>query len=298
MADWWMPLLRMALPLVLLVLAETLSERGGIVNLGIEGMALAGALAAYLVAAGRPPEYLPLAWMAAGLTGIALGVLTGYFVIERDSNQIVTGTAVHFLCLGGTGLLFERFKTSATVTTVHELPGPWPAVPYVAALGCVLLARVLLLHTAPGMRLRAAGESPAALRAQGGSPRRSRWLAIVLAGTLAALAGATLTTVLTGQFVEGMTAGRGFLALCLVLFARWTPLGSLVAGLFLGAALAAELRLSALLAEGRMPGAGEFASFVARVGPYLLTVLVLAILGRSRLEAPRALGRGLGEDTP
>ena len=107
--------LRLSLPLVLAALAETVSERGGVVNLGIEGMMLAGAFFAWLVAAGGGPEMIVLAWFVAAAVGAALGCLSAWFAVTRRCDHIVTGTAVHFLCFGGTGILFERCKRSEGV---------------------------------------------------------------------------------------------------------------------------------------------------------------------------------------
>jgi len=290
MNELTMQLLRLALPLVLATLAEVVAERGGVVNLALEGMLLAGALAAWLAAAGGGGGALPAALLAAALTGVALAALLAWFVVHLRADAIVAGTALHFLCLGGTGLVFERYQSSASVTTFPELGGALAAAPYLAAVALAAAVLLLLLQTRAGLAMRAAGDAPAALRAAGGSPARARSLALLVAGALAGLAGASLTTVLTGTFVENMSGGRGFLALGLVLFARWNALGALAAGLFLGAAFTLELRVSTLVAE---PAAHGALTFALRALPYLVTIAALALAGPRRTAAPAALGRPL-----
>jgi len=284
---------RLALPLVLATLSEVVAERGGVVNLGLEGMMLCGALTAWLVAAGGGGAALGPALLAALLVGLLVALLLSFFVVRLRADAIVSGAALHFACLGATGLVFERCKRSAGVATFAELGGAWPAVPWVGTLAIVAVVLAFLHGTRAGLAIRAAGDGPAALRAAGGSPARARVHALLLAGALAGLAGASLTTVLTGTFVEGMTAGRGFLALALVLFARWNPLGALAAGLFLGSLFALELHASALAAT---PGAAGALSFALRALPYLLCIAALALVGGRPDAAPRALGRPLADD--
>ena len=277
MNDLLAQILRLALPLALATLAEVIAERGGVVNLALEGMMLAGAFVAWLVAAGGGPPSLAPALLAAMASGVALSALLAFFVVRLRSNAIVAGTALHFLCVGGTGLLFERWKRSESVTTFGEIGGAAAWLPWAGALLLAVATVGMLDHTRFGLALRAAGDAPEALRAAGGSPGRARTLGLLIAGAIAALAGASLTTVLTGTFVEGMSAGRGFLALGLVLFARWNAFGALAAGLFLGGAFALELRGSTLVSDPASAGALVFA---LRAFPYLLTIAALALRRR------------------
>lgn len=287
-AQW----LRLALPLVLATTSEVVAERAGVVNLGLEGIMLAGALAAWLVAAGGGAAALMPALLIAAAVGVALAALLALFVVRLRAHPIVSGTALHFLCVGGSGLLFERCKSSASVTTFTELPGLLPLVPFLAAGALVAATFLFLERTRAGLHLRAAGDAPNALLAAGGSPARARTLGLLVAGALAGLAGASMTTVLSGTFVEGMTAGRGFLALALVLFARWHAGGALVAGLFLGGAFTLELRIGAAAAGSTIGGAALFA---LRALPYLATIVALAIAGARRGAAPGALNQPLDE---
>jgi simple sugar transport system permease protein len=284
---------RLALPLVLATLSEVVAERGGVVNLALEGTMLAGALAAWLVGAGGGGGALAPALLAAVLVGLLVARVQVLFVVRLRADAIVSGTALHFACLGATGLVFERCKRSAGVTTFADLGGVWPLVPWIGTLLVVAVVLGFLFCTRAGLAIRAAGDGPAALRAAGGSPARARTHALLLAGALAGLAGASLTTVLTGTFVEGMTAGRGFLALALVLFARWNPVGALLAGLFLGGMFALELHASTLAAT---PGGAGALTFALRALPYLLCIAALALVGGRPDAAPRALGRPLEDD--
>jgi len=278
LAQW----LRLALPLVLATASEVVAERAGVVNLALEGILLAGALAAFLVAAGGGAAALGPALLVALLTGVALALLLGLLVIPGRAHPLVAGSALHFACLGATGLLFERMKGSASVTTFGELAAPWRWLPWIGAALLVAATFLFLERTRAGLRLRTAGDHPEALRAAGGSPARSRMLGLLVAGALAGLAGASLTTVLTGTFVEGMSSGRGFLALALVLFARWRASGALLAGLFVAALFTLELRLGADAAAGH-----GFAVFALRALPYVATIAALALV---RVEPGRAPG--------
>ena len=280
MSDEAAAIVRIALPLVLATLSEVVAERGGVVNLALEGMMLAGAFSAWLVAAGGGAGMLAPALLVAALVGGALAAIEALFVVALRANSIVVGSALHFLCVGATGLLFERCKTSAGVTTFTQAGGAWASAPYVGTLLLCVLVLVLLRQTRLGLAIRAAGDAPAALRAAGGSPARARTVALLIAGAIAGLAGATLTTTLTGSFGEGMTNGRGFLALGLVLFARWNALGALLAGLFLGGAFVLEMRFS-------LGGS----NFLLRSLPYLLTIGALALFGTRDSAAPAALGK-------
>jgi simple sugar transport system permease protein len=282
--------LRLSLPLLLAVLSEVIAERGGVVNLGIEGMLLLGALVAYLVGAGSGAAMLPVAWLAAAAAGVLLAGLLGLLTVTAGCNQIVAGTGVHFLCLGASGLLFERFKSTASVTSFDSLPLALAAVPYV--LPWLLAAGLAygLFRTRIGLEIRAVGEDPAALRAAGVCPRARRFLALLLAGAIAGLAGATLTTVLTGQFVEGMTHGRGFMALGMVVLARWHPFGAILAGLLLGATMAIELQLTTVTLQRPDAADRDGIVFLLRCLPYGVTILALAVPGPRRWPGPAALG--------
>ncbi len=287
-------LLRIALtksaPLILAALGGLLSERAGIVNVGLEGAMLAGAYAAAVgsLAAGDPWAGL----LAGGAVGGLLGLLHAFACIRLRSDHVVSGTAVNLLTLGGTGfLLFRTFGVHGNTPTVPKLT-PWSLlslslVPTVyLALAAVAVAHLVLYRTAWGLRLRAVGERPGAALAAGVRIRRIQYVALALGGLLTGWGGAHLSIGDLSQFVERMTSGRGFVALAALICGRWRPLGTLTACLFFGFA---EALSESLQGENILPS--QF--FLAL--PFILTVGVLAgVAGKAR--PPAALGRRIGEE--
>ncbi|MBM4016591.1 MAG: ABC transporter permease, partial [Planctomycetes bacterium] len=229
------------------------------------------------------------ALLAALLVGMVIALLLAALVVPARAHPLVAGMALHFACLGATALLFARHPALGSVTTFDQLASPWRHAPWIGAALLPFGLAALLGRTRFGLHLRAAGDHPAALRAAGGHPARVRVLALALAGALGGLAGATLTTVLSGTFVDGMSGGRGFLALALVLFARWRPLGALAAGLFVALLMTVELRLGA---DAARHGQG-FAVFALRALPWVATITALALRRPDRSAAPGALNEPL-----
>lgn len=287
-------LLRIALtksvPLILAALGGLLSERAGIVNVGLEGAMLAGA---YAAAAGSLAAGSPWAGLATGgAVGGLLGLLHASACIRLRSDHVVSGTAVNLLALGGTGfLLFRTFGVHGNTPTVPRL-APWgpPALRLVPtvylALAAVPVVHLVLSRTAWGLRLRAVGERPGAALAAGVRVRRIQYVALTLGGLLTGWGGAHLSIGDLSQFVERMTSGRGFVALAALICGRWHPLGALAACLFFGFA---EALSESLQGENILPS--QF--FLAL--PFLLTVGVLAgVAGRAR--PPAALGQRIGEE--
>ncbi len=283
--------LRMALPLVLAAVAETVAERGGVVNLGIEGMMIVGAFVAHLVAAGADTSSLFASWAVASACGAALGALLALFTVRLTGDAIVAGTGIHLLSFGATGFWFSRAPRPERVITFLDRPGALSWFPFLATAAIVLAVTCLFRFTRAGLLIRASGEDPVALRAVGGNPGLWRTVALLIAGALSALAGATLTTVLTGEFVEGMSGGRGFLALSLVILGRWSALGASLAALFLGLCFTIEIQISSIVAASRETPLTEALVLLLRSLPYALPVLILGFSSRRLLRAPRALGQ-------
>jgi len=286
---------RLAAPLALAALGELVVERAGIVNIGIEGMMLTGAFAGFAVAVATGS---PLAGAAAAAAaGAGAGLLFAAFAVVRKADQIVVGMAVNLLALGATGVASRVLYAGAPpagpllapleVPALVELPVLGPALfrqpPFVmAALLVALAVGLALARTRPGLRLRAVGESARAADAQGVSVDRVRATALVVGGLLAGIAGGALTLAQTDTFSEGMTAGRGFIALTCVIVGRWHAGGVLLAALFFGAATALQFRLQARGAGIPYP--------VFLMLPYVVTLAALALAwGRGR--APADLGR-------
>ncbi|MCX8072638.1 MAG: ABC transporter permease [Candidatus Binatia bacterium] len=287
----------MMVPLLLAALGELLVERAGIVNIGLEGMILAGAFAAMSIAYFTGGPWLGL--LAAAAAGAALGLLLAVAVVLLGGNQVVCGTALNLLALGATGVGYRgAFGVTGSALMVKGfdhllIPGlssvPWvgaalgnqPVVGYIALLFVPLLWWALYC-TLPGLRWRMTGEDPYAAAAQGVRVGRTRVVALVTCGALAGLAGAYLVLAYAKTFVEGMSAGRGFIALAIVIFGGWSPWGVLAAATLFGFAIALQFHVQAL---------GIAIPYqAALVLPYVLTLLVLAGYG-AKSRAPLALGR-------
>lgn len=288
---------RLGVPLALAAMGETITERSGVINIGLEGSIIAGALGGTLGA---------LAFGVAG-PGIAVGAVAGVgvalvfaaFSIGLGTDQIITGTAVTLGGLGMTGAIYQaRFGATGTALTLPTLPsvrlpllGEIPIVgsalfdqPVTAYLAYALapLLWYFLFRTAIGLELRAVGESPDAAQAAGVRVRWVRFWATLFGGALAGIAGAHLVLAHAGTFAENMSAGRGFIAIAVVVLGRWNPLWVLVAALLFGAASALQFFLQALGLD--LP----YQLFLAL--PYLLTLAALAgWVGRARAPAALAL---------
>jgi general nucleoside transport system permease protein len=273
---------RLATPLALASLGELLAERSGVLNIGIEGMMLAGACSAYAVALGTGSATLGIA--AALAAGVALASLFALFVLARRADPIVCGTALNLLALGITGsayrLLYPAGAALPPAPPAGELLGV-NAFLWLAAASAVAVA-LLLLRTRLGLAIRAAGEGAAAAHAQGVSVLRLRWACTLAGGAFAGAAGAALVLWISDRFVENMTSGRGFIALALVLFGGYSVPRILAGTALFGFASALQFRLQA-------SGLAIPYNLLLML-PYLLTLGVLA-LSSSRVRAPADLGR-------
>lgn len=287
---------KMSVPLLLPALGEVLVERAGVLDIGLEGKLLAGAFAGMVVTWATGSPLLGVA--AAALVGVALAAISAYLVVFRLANQVVVGTAVNILSLGATGVAYRAVfgvtGAALTIPGLQALPIPLLAdLPVVGeaffaqtwlgylAFACVPAAAWFLSRTLPGLWLRTVGEDPLAAEAQGISVRIVRSAAILVSGALAGIAGAFLAIGYARTFVEGMSAGRGFIALAIVVFGRWTPTGALYGALLFGFATALQFHFQALGL------AVPYQLFL--VLPYLLTLLILAGFAGQR-KPPAALG--------
>jgi len=227
-------LLVVSTPLILAALGEVVGQRGGVLNIGVEGMMLFGAFFGFL-ATGRSGSLL-IGFGAAVLVGVVLALISGLFTVRLGADQVVVGTAINFLALGVTGLGFRRiYGQSGQLLSSPSLPHALGIDPIVViALLLIPAIWFLLMKTNWGLALRASGEYPKAVEAAGFSVSKVRISGLVLGGALAGLAGAHLSLGVAGTFAEGMTAGRGFLAIALVTFGRWQPIWVALAALLLG----------------------------------------------------------------
>lgn len=288
---------RVATPLLLGALGEAVAERGGVINLGIEGAMLAGALGAALGATAHGP------WMGVALAiaaGIAVGLLVGLISVGAGADQIITGTAVTLGMIGLTGAIYrEAYGPAGVGLSLPTFPTiPLPVlrrIPYLgpalfeqsiltyAAYASVPLLWWLLFRTSWGLRLRAAGESVERAAAAGVPVTRMRMVGLLIAGGFAGVAGASLVLAQLGTFAERMTAGRGFIAIAIVVLGAWHPVKIFGAALLFGAGMALQFLLQSSVSS--IP----YQLFL--MVPYLLTLMVLAVAGRQG-KAPADLGRG------
>ncbi|HEX5581270.1 MAG TPA: ABC transporter permease [Gemmatimonadaceae bacterium] len=287
---------RTATPLALAALGETVTERAGVINIGLEGSIIAGAFGA-LVAAGAAG--VGVGFVGAALAGMAAAALFALFAVGLRADQIITGTAVSLAGLGLTGALYETMygAAGAALSTPTLRPLPVPGLAAIPVVGRALFAQPAstyalyllvpavwwwLYRTQGGLALRAVGESPEAAAAAGVRPRLVQAGATLFGGALGGLAGGTLVLAQVGTFAEGMSAGRGFIAIAIVVLGRWHPAGALVAALVFGAASALQFLFQA------MGWAVPYQLFLAL--PYVLTLVLLATAA-GRSAAPAALGR-------
>jgi general nucleoside transport system permease protein len=294
---------RTATPLALAALGETISQRGGVVNVGLEGIVLAGAFGALV--GGYPGPMLGgegslvAGYAAAVGGGMVLAALFAAMSVSLRANQIITGTALTLFAVGLTGTLYRAGYGAGgaalaipvagvvRVPLLSDLPVIGPAFfaqpPTTLLLYLLIpLAWLLLTRTHGGIALRAVGENPEAAIAAGVDPARVRWTALMISGALGGLSGATLVLEQSGTFAEGISAGRGFIAIAIVVLARWSPLGVAAAALLFGAASALQFLIQSM--GVRLPYQLPLAL------PYILTLVMLAVSGR-RARAPAALGR-------
>jgi ABC-type uncharacterized transport system permease subunit len=287
---------RVATPLLLAATGETVSQRSGVLNLGVEGMMLAGALAATLGATASGP------WAGVALAVLAGMVLAGVFAlvtIGARADQVIAGTAITLGAVGLTGTIYRQAygAAGAGLDLPTLAPIPIPVLSTVPVLGPALFSQPaptylgllaipavwwLLFRTRIGLALRATGESAAVARASGVPTRLIRASAVITGGGFAGLAGATLVLAQVGTFAEKMTAGRGYVAIAIVVLGRWHPVGVAIAALAFGAAMALQFLFQTLGLET------PYQLFLML--PYVLALLALAgVVGRVR--PPGDLGK-------
>lgn len=288
--------LRTATPLAFAALGELVAERAGVINLGMEGSIIAGCLGAaiFSLLGGAAVGYA-----GAAVSGLALAAVFAFFVVRLGSDQIITGTAITVLGLGLTGTLYHAAPDLIGVGRGLATTGPiaLPLLSRIPVLGRALFTQPLPTYalyvlvpivawwfrrTHAGLALRAVGEAPAAAAAAGVAPQRLRALAILFSGAMGGLCGGTLVLAQVGSFNEHMSAGRGFIAIAIVVLGRWSPWGTAGAALVFGGAFALQYLVQSLGLE--LP----YQLFLAL--PYVLTLLLLAAL-RGRAVAPAHLGR-------
>jgi len=267
--------LRLSIPVAIAALGAIINERSGVLNLGLEGMMLTGAFGGFVVADSTGSAWLGV--LAGPVVGALCGAVFALLVVSIRANQIVTGLAFTLLATSATTYLFDR-NYNIGDARVDQVPQG-----ALLALLLVLLAGTwfFLNRTTPGLALTAVGESPVAADALGYRVQRIRWQATMAGGAFAGLAGSALVCGPLGLFVRNVTNGRGWVALALVVFARWRPVPCVIGALLFGLCDAAQFRLQ------NTASSVPYEVFLAL--PYAVTLLALVVRARVS-QPPSALG--------
>lgn len=305
--DWLLASVRMATPIMLVGIGGVFTERTGIFNIGVEGMMLAGAMAA--VAGDLVAGSVWVGTLCAMVVGGLFGVVHAYLTVTRRANQIVSGAAINLFALGLTNLLYgplyEGFKYRPRVPlypklappALQELPilGPvffaQPVIVWIA-LVLALIATWVLYRTSWGLNIRAVGDHPHAVATAGVSVIRLKYVGVILSGVFAGLGGSALVLAELGMFGPNLTAGRGFIALATLAVGNWDPTRVAAASLFFGAVDALQLRAQTW---SQTSGVNIPYQFLV-MAPYLLTIVAMAgLVGRT--NPPKTVGKPYDPET-
>jgi simple sugar transport system permease protein len=293
--SWLQASVRLAAPLMLVSVGGVYTERVGIINIGMEGMMLAGALAS-VAASFLSGGNIFVAAIFAMVVGGLLGLVHAYLTVSRRASQLVSGLAINLLAVGGTAFGYARlFPIERTRVALFPvlIPPEWHDVPFFgpvifaqpvivwAAFILPLVSAWVLYRTSWGLNIRAVGEHPHAVATAGLSVYRLKYAGVILSGVFAGLGGSALAIAELGYFAPIMTAGRAFVVLAALVVGKWNPIVVAAVCLLFGAADALQLRIQAL---------GSVIPYQFPVmAPYLLTVAALAgLVGRT--VAPKTLG--------
>ncbi|HJV03081.1 MAG TPA: ABC transporter permease [Burkholderiaceae bacterium] len=291
-----------ATPLILASMGELVTERSGVLNLGLEGMMLVGAVTGFAVTLGTGSMTLGL--LGAMAVGMAMALIFGFLVLTLQTNQVATGLALTLFGVGLSAFMGRGFvgQTIPPLPHLHfpvlsELPFVGPLlfrfdIMVYASVALVAVVGWMLARTRLGLLIRAVGESPDSAHAIGFPVIGLRYGTVLFGGAMAGLGGAYLSMALTPMWVEGMTAGRGWIALAQVVFATWKPRGVLVGAYLFGG-------VTVLQFHGQGMGISVPSEFLSML-PYLATIMVLVIICRNPqtilLNKPMSLGQNFRAD--
>ncbi len=279
---WLAASVRLAGPVLLAALGETFAECSGVLNVGIEGTILLGALASFLIA--HVTGMIWLSFLVAILTGILFNLLLAWMYVTVRASQVVVGLVFNVLALGIAATVYRRVMGESAGPQSVPLLQPvlfGQTVLLYLTLLLVVVAYLVLYRTRFGLALRAAGENPSAADAAGISVARMRYLGVLIGGSTAGMAGAYLVLAQIGLFRESIVSGQGFIALGIVIFGRWNPAKAALAALVFGACDA--LQLSLQLGGGNIPP-----QLLASL-PYVVTILAISGLFGGKAIQPAAL---------
>jgi simple sugar transport system permease protein len=281
-------------PLLLGTIGEVICERSGILNLGVEGVMAVGAVSAFIVTFTTGNPWLGLC--AALLAGMLISVTHAFASVTLQSNQVVSGLALTMLGLGISGIMGKSYVGRPLTVKFNDMPIPLLSdIPFIGpvlfdqgpffylAIVLAVAAWFVLTHTRLGIKIRSTGENPRATETQGIHVNLIRYGCVIVGGGFSALAGANLSINYSKSWIEGMTAGRGWIVIALTIFALWNPLRAMLGAFLFGGIFVLQYLLQPL---------GISPNFLAML-PYLATLLVLLIGGlrdQRKLNAPAMLG--------
>jgi general nucleoside transport system permease protein len=286
-----------ATPLVLAAVGELVTERSGVLNLGVEGMMVMGAACAFVATQMTGSPYVGI--LAGIASGALFSLLFGFLTLTLVANQVATGLALTILGLGVSGMIGEAYVGQSGIKLSQIV---FPVLLDIPFLGSLLFKQDLIFYLSiavvasvhwflfrsrAGLKLRSVGDNHASAHALGINVIRMRYLAVMFGGACAGLAGAQLSLVYTPQWVENMSAGRGWIALALVVFASWRPWRVVAGGYLFGAVSISQLHAQAF-------GIGIPSQFLSAL-PYLATIFVLILISHNRrttlINTPASLGK-------
>ncbi len=289
-------------PLVIAAMGELVTERAGVLNLGVEGMMIMGAVAAFITSYSTGSPFLGI--LGGIAAGAAFSLLFAFLTLTLVTNQVATGLALTILGLGVSGQLGESFvgKPGVKIPDIEipflsDLPFVGPVlfhqdVFFYLSIVLVIGVSWFLFKSRTGLMMRAIGDNHGSAHALGLKVVRIRYLAVMFGGACAGLAGAQLSLVYTPQWVENMSAGRGWIALALVVFASWRPWRVLAGGYLFGAVTIGQLHAQAF-------GIGLPSQFLSAL-PYAATIVVLVVISQNRrttlINTPASLGKAFVPD--
>jgi ABC-type uncharacterized transport system permease subunit len=295
-ATWLAASLRLSEPVLLAALGETFAENSGVLNVGIEGTILLGALASFLTAHAYGGVWTGL--LVAMLTGMLFNLLLAWMYVTVRASQVVVGLVFNVLALGIAATVYRlalgESVSPQAVAMFAPLHIPWlsglpvlgpvlfgQTILLYCTLVLVLVAHAVLYHTSFGLALRAAGENPSAADAAGISVTRMRYTGVLIGGATAGMAGAYLVLAQIGLFRESIVSGQGFIALGIVIFGRWNPLKAALAAFVFGACDALQLSLQL--------GGGNIPPQLLESLPYVVTILAISGLFGGKAIQPASL---------
>ncbi|KZL22835.1 ABC transporter permease [Pseudovibrio sp. Ad37] len=284
-------------PLLLAAIGELVVERSGVLNLGVEGMMIVGAVMGFAATQATGSPYIGI--VAAMISGVAMSLLFGFLTLNLMANQVATGLALTILGLGLSGMIGEAFIGQPGISLKPIAIPVLSAIPFIgpllfnqdilvyASYGLVIAVYFVLFRSRTGLIIRAVGDNHGSAHSLGYSVIQVRYLAVMFGGACSGLAGAYLSLIYTPQWVEGMTAGRGWIALALVVFASWRPARVLIGAYLFGA-------VSILQFHAQAAGIGLPTQLMSAL-PYLATIIVLIMISRNKtlakVNTPACLGK-------